>query len=236
MAMFRHLLLSCLNQIWRMIVESDGGSPHKRRWLPAVINVGLTESGQRQGAGESVTITEQTVLRHLWSWKSRVPSHTFFTLKPHVWRSLFAECLQKLKLESWAFRPYSPRQGGATHLFVKCGSSDRVLSAGRWNALKTAHIFLNSGLSMLSELQIPRNLFLPFHNIFSSWIKSKPPLEPAPLKGGRTGGRGKKSLQNHFFYFSDCLCLVTESSSVWRRPRWTLGGESISPGVAETRC
>jgi len=73
---------------------------------PAVINLGLTKSGKRQGAAESITLTEKHVLQHLWAWKCRVPEHTFLTLKPHAWRNLFSECIQKLKLDKWEFRPY----------------------------------------------------------------------------------------------------------------------------------
>jgi hypothetical protein len=157
---------------------------------PAVINLGLTKGGKRQGAAESITITEQGVLIHLWAWKRRVGSHTFLTLKPHSWRALFSECLQQLKLDNWDFRPYSLRRGGATHLFIKCGSLDRVLLAGRWTAIKTAKIYINSGLAMLSEIQIPKTLLSPFHHVFQKW-KTTPSLEPA-LKESRTGGRGYK--------------------------------------------
>jgi hypothetical protein len=159
---------------------------------PAVLNLGLTKSGKRQGAAESITITEKRVIAKLWSWKSAVAPHTFLTLKPHAWRALFSECLRKLKLEHWEFRPYSLRRGGATHMFVKVGSLDRVLIAGRWTALKTAGIYINSGMAMLSDLQIPKSLLLPFHNIFAPWI-IQPSLEPViPKRDNRTGGRGKK--------------------------------------------
>ena len=159
---------------------------------PAVLNLGYTKAGKRQGAAESVTITEQHVLRLLWNWKNQATRYSYLTVKPHAWRALFAECIHCLKLDSWGFRPYSLRRGGATNLFVKCGSLDKVLLAGRWTALKTARIYLNSGLAMLSEIQIPRNLLRPFHNIFTTWISSKPSLEPAHLKVSRTGDRGKK--------------------------------------------
>ena len=159
---------------------------------PAVINLGLTKSGTRQGAAESVTLTEQPVLQLLWEWKKTVPPHTFLTLKPHGWRSLFGECLSKLKLDKWEFRPYSLRRGGATHLFVKCGSLDRVLLAGRWTAIKTAKVYLNSGLAMLTELQIPKTLLSPFHSVYKK-ILTQPSLEQArPDRPSRTGGRGTK--------------------------------------------
>ena len=157
---------------------------------PAVINLGLTKSGKRQGAAESITLTEQHVLLVLWEWKRRVPTHAFLTLKPHAWRALFSECICKLKLDKWEFRPYSLRRGGATHLFTKCGSLDRVLLAGRWTALKTARIYLNSGLAMLSEINIPKPLLSPFHEAFLTW-KLQPTLEPT-LKERRAGGRGKQ--------------------------------------------
>ena len=158
---------------------------------PAVINLGLTKSGMRQGAAESITLTEKHVLKHLWAWKRRVPEHTFLTLKPHAWRNLFSECLSKLKLDPWEFRPYSLRRGGATHLFVRGGSLDKVLLLGRWTALKTAKIYINSGLAMLTDIQVPRTLVVPFHNIFHTW-NSKPPLEPVLVNKNSTGGRGKK--------------------------------------------
>ena len=135
---------------------------------PAVINLGLTKAGKRQGAAESITLTEKHVLQHLWVWKQRVPENTFLTLKPHAWRNLFADCIRKLKLEAWEFRPYSLRRGGATHLFVKGGSLDRVILAGRWTALKTAKIYINSGLAMLTDIQIPKTLLTPFHRLFLS--------------------------------------------------------------------
>ena len=72
---------------------------------PAVINLGLTKSGKRQGAAESVTLTEVKVLKLLWSWKQRVPPHTFLTAKPHQWRDLFNQCLVGIKVSDWGFRP-----------------------------------------------------------------------------------------------------------------------------------
>ena len=158
---------------------------------PAVVNLGLTKSGKRQGAAESITLTEKHVLQHLWAWKRRVPEHTFLTLKPHAWRNLFSDCLSKLKLDQWEFRPYSLRRGGATHLFVRGGSLDKVLLLGRWTALKTAKIYINSGLAMLTDIQVPRTLLAPFHNIFHNW-NSKPPLEPVLMHKNSAGGRGKK--------------------------------------------
>ena len=158
---------------------------------PAVISLGLTKSGKRQGAAESVTLSELSVLKWLWTWKSTVEPSAFLTAKPHVWRDLFAQCLSELQLLPWGFRPYSLRRGGATAYFVKTGSLDRILVLGRWTAVKTARIYLNAGLAMLADLQIPPKLLKPFHLVLSNFLP-KPQLEHAFSKKGRPGGRGKK--------------------------------------------
>ena len=158
---------------------------------PAVVSLGFTKSGKRQGAAESITISELPVLQFLWIWKQKAKPLEFLTEKPHVWRAKFSTCLDSLKLTQWDFRPYSLRRGGATFYFVKTGSLDRVLLLGRWTAVKTAKIYINSGLALQAELQIPPKLLTPFHRVFSHSQVSPPKLEPAS-KGSRTGGRGKR--------------------------------------------
>ena len=158
---------------------------------PAVIGLGLTKSGKRQGAAESITLAELPVLKFLWQWKQTAKPLDFLTEKPHVWRQRFNEGLEALKLTPWDFRPYSLRRGGATFYAVKTGSIDRVLLLGRWTALKTAKIYINAGLAMQAELQIPPKLLSPFHLIFSHSLSSPPQLEQAP-KRSRAGGRGGK--------------------------------------------
>ena len=94
-------------QAWRVHMTSSSQS--------AVISLGLTKSGKRQGAAESVTISELPVLKLLWSWKQSASQFAFLTPKPHVWRQLFADCLISLKIEDWGFRPYScVEEEGAT--------------------------------------------------------------------------------------------------------------------------
>ena len=159
---------------------------------PAVVSLGLTKSGKRAGAAESVTLTEKPVLKFLWAWKAAQPNHAFLTAKPHVWRQTFNQCLEDLRLNQWGFRPYSLRRGGTTTLFMKVGSLDRVLLHGRWTAVKTAKIYLNSGLAMLAELKISPQLLRPFHLVYTNFLQGKPQLEPTLLKKSSSGGRGKR--------------------------------------------
>ena len=72
-----------------------------------MISLGFTKSGKRQGAAESITISELTVLQLPWRWKQNASTHEFLTEKPPVWRDAFVRCLKALELETWGFRPYS---------------------------------------------------------------------------------------------------------------------------------
>eukprot|EP00435_Cladocopium_sp_Y103_P029903 s505_g7.t1 len=76
---------------------------------PAVLSLGLTKSGKRQGAAESITVSVFDVVRRLYHWKlnARKP----LIMSARQWRSQFAEALQELGLDSFEFRPYSLRRG-----------------------------------------------------------------------------------------------------------------------------
>ena len=53
---------------------------------PAVVSLGLTKSGKRVGAAESVTLTVGVALRWLWLWKQSVKPQAMFVTSVSVWR------------------------------------------------------------------------------------------------------------------------------------------------------
>ena len=113
---------------------------------------------------------------------------------PAKWRGLFQEALVSLKLQAFEFRPYSLRRGGATWWFGKHQSLDAILIQGRWQAAKTARLYINEGLAILAELKLTPNdpRLKSFISMFRSHLVSPSfaTLEPPP-KVGRKGGRGK---------------------------------------------
>ena len=172
-----------------------------------IVSLGFTKGGKRQGAAESVVVGFDWVVRVLKHWHSRATSTTPFATTPARWRKLFNESLEALKLTKFGFRPYSLRRGGATWWFSKHHSLDQILIQGRWQAAKTARFYLNDGLAVLAELQLPATspTLRPFLHVFSKHqLKpSFPTLEP-PSSKGRKGGRGKgkpKSLIQRRFLF-----------------------------------
>ena len=75
----------------------------------------------------------------------------------------------------------------ATWWFSRHHSLDKILLQGRWQAPKTARIYLNEGLAVLAEMA-------PFLKVFHHYRLSPnfKTLEPPCLRQGRTGGRGKR--------------------------------------------
>ena len=156
---------------------------------PAVLSLGLTKAGARQGAAESVTLHENSILPSLYRWKQNSRPAEFLTPKPHQWRTLFSQALEALRLTPLEFRPYSLRRGGATFWFNQHGSFDRLLVQGRWAAAKTARIYLNDGFAQLADMTLPNTSLHVYINLF----RSTPTLEPGKsCKLPRTGARGKR--------------------------------------------
>ena len=143
---------------------------------PAILSLGLTKGGKRAGAAECVTIHVAEVIRRLTQWKSSGPPS--LVPSPSKWRTRFSATLAAIGAESFGFRPYSLRRGGATFFFTKHGSMDRLMIQGRWVAQKTARIYINSGLATLAELKLPKKRLNPFINVYhQSQHHALPPLE-----------------------------------------------------------
>ena len=164
------------------------------RATQALINLGLTKGGKRHGAAESVVLGFEPAVRVLQTWKKACSPATHLTLSPAKWRALFNKCLEDLSIQDLGFRPYSLRRGGATFWFQKHQNLDRILIQGRWHTQKSARIYLNEGLAVLSQMKLPATdaRLKPFLTVFRNFLlrPSISTLEPPP-KGGRGGGRGK---------------------------------------------
>lgn len=155
----------------------------------AVISLGLTKGAKRTGAAESVTLYVKEVLKKLWQWKQVARQHEPLVPSSSRWRKLFSRCIDELHLSSFGFRPYSLRRGGATFWFHRHGSFDKLLILGRWQASRTARIYLNEGLAMLAEMTMPKAHLTPFVKVYNSVVRQSWPKLEQTL-GSWTGGRG----------------------------------------------
>ena len=181
----------------------------------ALISLGLTKGGKRQGAAESVILGVENAVKLVQCWKRLASASTPLARSPITWRALFSESLDALGLQAFGFRPYSLRRGGATWWFSKHHNLDRILVQGRWAALKTARIYLNEGLAMLAQTRInfkqPR--IASYLNIYYQNVQSLSfsTLEPAVNTTARAGGRGRrgkkssKSVKKHTMKKRFCI-------------------------------
>ena len=163
---------------------------------PAIISLGLTKGGRRVGAAESVTSNVFDVVRRLWQWRNSSILPLVSTTS--AWRTEFSHTLKSLNLERFEFRPYSLRRGGATFWFSKHGSLDRLLVQGRWQAARTARIYINEGVAILAETKIPIASLRPFLHIYARSLDRTLPQLEHTRKTSRAGGRG--NLEHHFHY------------------------------------
>lgn len=162
---------------------------------PAVISLGLTKSGKRQGAAESVTIHEEDVCRRLHQWKAKRHPESSLTGPSHKWRKQFNDIIKAVDLSRYDFRPYSMRRGGATHHFQTFGRFDSLLVLGRWQASATARLYINEGLSVLTEITIPWTRFT--RNLRSQYLHSlTKPLPKLELTKVPSQKRGRWKRKN----------------------------------------
>lgn len=146
---------------------------------PAVVSLGLTKSGKRQGAAESITVHEEDVCRRLFQWLNSPSSRKMLCHNSYSWRKFFNSTLEALGFSKWDYRPYSLRRGGATFAFQQHGALDRLLLLGRWQSVRTARIYLNDGLAVLAQISL---VWSPFsrnmrQQYFTSLKASLPKLE-----------------------------------------------------------
>ena len=80
----------------------------------ALISLGLTKGGKRQGASESVILGYAPAVCLVECWIKAASSVAPLAKNPANWRGLFNEAINALKLDKLGFRPYSLRRGGAT--------------------------------------------------------------------------------------------------------------------------
>ena len=156
-----------------------------------LISLGFTKGGKRAGAAESVVIAHDMAVRPIQRWMKLTRPADYLTSSPTKWRSLFSEAISSLGIAEFGFRPCSLRRGGATWWFGKHHSLDQILVQGRWQAAKTARIYINEGLAILAELQLKQSdsRLNPFLTQFRSHFNfpTFATLSPPVTSTGRSG-------------------------------------------------
>jgi hypothetical protein len=123
-----------------------------------VVSLPGTKSGQRKHATESVTIENRLVARALHAALERkLPHEMLIGDSCNSFRLWFYEAMKILQLESFAFKPYSLRRGGATEHFSRVKSMALTMERGRWASARTARVYIEEGRAKIAEIRISQN-------------------------------------------------------------------------------
>ena len=118
-----------------------------------------TKSGKRNAANEVITICNPLVLLILTQLIEirRLETHgnnRLYSASSACFRKRFNFLCHKFGLDSFVFRPYSLRRGGATAFFQETQSMEATLIRGRWESSRVARIYITDGLSFLPSLKM----------------------------------------------------------------------------------
>ena len=106
------------------------------------------------GATESLLLTDPFVVTLLRNFcRGRLPGDRLSSHSPGLLRKRLADTLEQLGLVV-PYRWYSVHRGGATHIYRTTNNIAAVCVRGRWNAVKTAKIYISDGVAQLSELTL----------------------------------------------------------------------------------
>lgn len=104
---------------------------------------------------ESVEVHDDLLCHFLWEIKSLCPTGSLVQATPNKFRAKLASFCNFLGLSECNFSAYSIRRGGASYAFAQGEPFDKLLVRGRWQSIKTARIYLDSGRANLVQLTLP---------------------------------------------------------------------------------
>ena len=128
-----------------------------------IIKLVHTKTGQRHAAFEVATVNDPLVGQLFRQYRRALPAgtheeHYIFAGSAKSFCQLFDDGLKWLSLQSYKFKPYSIRRGGATAFYRRTRQMEFTLERGRWSSYRVARIYINDGLAKEVEMQFPPHL------------------------------------------------------------------------------
>eukprot|EP00438_Fugacium_kawagutii_P029930 Skav232676 [mRNA] locus=scaffold698:314890:318958:+ [translate_table: standard] len=122
-----------------------------------VLSVILPGSKTSQGNPQVLLVTDSTLVAFATRLLQPGSRRLLFPRGAHVFRRLFAECLQELGFHPEDYAPYCLRRGGATWYFQTTLSYDATVARGRWSCLRTARQYIDEGTMQLAHVNWSRS-------------------------------------------------------------------------------
>ena len=129
-------------------------------WVPhpsgssAILTLPRSKGESRTGVPESVVVSDALLVRFGNSvFRSLRPGELLLPFAYPRFLALFRSRLSAAGVPPGVWSLHSLRRGGATHLFSSTFSFDRVTVIGRWSQVRTARIYINEALALLSSIR-----------------------------------------------------------------------------------
>ena len=121
--------------------------------LNGQIILALPASKTSKNKMESVAVTDPLLASLAAHAAAKAQQDSLLSLTANQFRRQLSLLLGVLQLEDSNFTGYSIRRGGASHAFATGQHFDQLLVTGRWQSVKTARQYLDSGRAALVQLQ-----------------------------------------------------------------------------------
>ena len=154
-----------------------------------VVHLGQTKMAARNAGTESTSFRHREVSLMLQSWKAVTSRDALLvSVSPSSFRHWFSKALQETGLNELPYKPYSLRRGGATQVFLDSQSYAAVCQRGRWAAEKSARIYIQDSIALLTQL--PKQLSVKQREYHALWTGLVSRLERSSTSARRRRGRG----------------------------------------------
>lgn len=154
-----------------------------------ILFLGLTKTAPRNPHSGTANLVDLHLANLLRRWKATHALHdSFFCWSPQRFRAIFQQVLEDCGLQSFRFKPYSLRRGGATNVWLASRNYAAVCHLGRWSNERTMRIYIQDSLALMNDL---RFRITPRLTYFVSLWRQFSCVEHT--QKGRKRGRGRKT-------------------------------------------
>lgn len=147
------------------LVARDIIVPNDSRVGSAYTGMALALGKTKTGLNQSVTIRRESIVAVMMHWmrsqKLLHPSSSrrlVFPFSPAYFRRVLHATKESLGLGSTPYVPHSLRHGGATYDFMRGASINDVMLHGRWQQMKSASRYVQTGRALLAANEVPPQL------------------------------------------------------------------------------
>ena len=133
-----------------------------------IIIVALPNTKTARAAAESVLVKDPYLPYLLEYIKRNYSTDRLWPGSVPAFRKALRLLCAHLGVQDYNFTPYSIRRGGASQAFASGITFDSLLQRGRWQSIKTARIYLDSGRAALVQQQFPVTLMAQMHHLSHS--------------------------------------------------------------------